>query len=569
MKRLAILVACAALLAADPAAAQQQQQGTQPARGRIEIDLRSTAATGTLPFDVPFELVGNVPDRVDRIELVYRECKGADCPRPGTIKRDVNCAPVFDDRGAWRPPQPLVWERDALTAPKAGDVARFSLPVDALEAQRRYVFLFDVHGSPTDDQTAAFQPLARDLVSRRLASFTDPDQSQTAYDALRADLITEVRTLAPCVVVGELLDPATDIDEQFTTSIAEIIDDQQQKANAVQTFNDGATRLRANLTSLSEAPLTLLVRKLRALATSRPEVSADLDAHADVIRLISLTPSQLEVVARGAAPTSPDRSLQSLSGTVSAADATARSNNLTQTRQLLRDLSDWLKRLDADGVIGDLARTNDLTADQVTALRALLARGNLVETAASEAFRIASAARNAAANSASRDDRVNALADQVRQELRTVRLIGSDTVGTYDTFSAWYVSADAGFAYAQDIESTVPYLGANIYFRPINKDAPLRMKGGLKRRASMTIGLTVSSIADQNKATRQDLFSNQSLILGGGLRLTDTLRMGGGVLVYEKNSAGSSSKLATAPYLSLSFDWNVAKQFAGVGKLFQ
>jgi hypothetical protein len=201
-------------------------------------------------------------------------------------------------------------------------------------------------------------------------------------------------------------------------------------------------------------------------------------------------------------------------------------------------------------------------------LKSLTARGNPIDTGASEAFRMASAARNVAETAGARDAAVNDLADEVREEVRTIRLIGSDTVGTYDTFSAWYVSADAGFAYAQEIESAVPYLGANIYFRPINKDAPLRMKGGFKRRVSATIGLTVSSIADANKATRQDLFNTQSLIIGGGFRLTDTLRLGGGALVYEKNSAGSS-ELATAPYLSLSFDWNVAKQFAGIGKLFQ
>lgn len=564
MKRMAILIACAALLPAAAASAQQQQQGTQPSRSRIEIDLRSTSATGMLPFDVPFEMVGDVPDRVDRISLVYRECGGTNCPKPGTITRDDNCSPVLDDRGEWQPPQALVWERDALTAPKPGDVARFSLPIDALEAQRRYVFLFDVNGTPTDDQTAAFHPRARELVSRRLSSFTDPDQSQAAYEALRGDLIAEVRTLAPCVVVGTLLDPTSNVDEEFTTSIADILDDQLQKTNGVTTFNQGATRLRANLASIFEAPLSVMVRKLRA----RPEEAADVDAHGDVIKLISLTQSQIEVVARGASVTAPDRNLQSMTADITADAATTRVSNLAQTRDLLRDLAAWLKRLDSDGVFDDLARTNDLTAEQVASLRALTVRGNPVDAGTSEAFRMMSAGRSVADNATSRDSRINALADQVRQEIRTVRLIGSDTVGTFDTFSSWYISADAGFAYAQEIESAVPYLGTNIYFRPINKDAPLRMKGGLKRRVSATLGLTVSSIADANKATRQDLFNTQSLIIGGGFRVTDALRVGGGALIYEKIS-GTNSVIAAAPYVSISFDWNVAKQFAGVGKLFQ
>lgn len=566
MKRMAILLACAALLPASPAVAQQQQ-GTVPSRARVEVDLRSTAATGTLPFDVPFEMTGAVPDRVDRIELVYRECRRGDCPRPGSIRRDENCSPVLDDRGAWQPPQAMVWERDALTAPKPGDVARFSLPIDALDAQRLYVFLFDVHGTPTDDQAAAFQPRARDLISRRLGNFTDSNQSQAAFDALRTDLITEVRTLAPCVMVGSILDPATDIDEQFTSSIAEIIDDQQQKVNAVETFNEAAARLRANLNSIAEAPLTLLVRRLRTLAATQPEVASDLDAHADEIRLISLTPAQLEVVARGASVMSPDRSLQSMTVDVTADAATTRVTNLIQTRDLLRGLGQWIKRLEGDGVIDDLARTDQLTADQVSALRTLTARGNPIDAAASETFRMISAGRNVVENSTSRDSRIDALAGEVREEIRAVRLIGSDTVGNYDTFVNWYISADAGFAYAPGIETTVPYLGANVYFRPINKDAPLRLKGGIKRRASFTIGMTATSVADPNK-TRQDLFGNQSLVIGGGFRVTDALRVGGGALVYEKVDS-TNTVVATAPYISISFDWNVAKQFAGVGKLFQ
>jgi hypothetical protein len=336
-------------------------------------------------------------------------------------------------------------------------------------------------------------------------------------------------------------------------------------ANGVQTFNEGAARLRGNLNVLTEAPLTLLVRKLRALSSSRPEVAADLDAHADVIRLISLTGTQLDVVARGAAVSAPDRSLQSMGADIGAADATARANNIAQTRLLLRDLSDWLKRLDGDGVLADLTRSNDITAEQADALRA---SRTAIETAASEAFRMNFAARNAAENSNTRDSRVNALADEVRQELRTVRLIGSDTIGTYDTFANWYISADAGFAYSQEVESTVPYIGVNVYFRPINKDAPLRMKGGLKRRVSATIALTASSIADKNKAVRQDLFNTQTLLLGGGFRVTDAVRFGGGALIYKKIDSGDAV-IAAAPYVSISFDWNVAKQFAGLGKLFQ
>ncbi|HYR28717.1 MAG TPA: hypothetical protein VEU30_09635 [Thermoanaerobaculia bacterium] len=566
-----IAIACALLIAA--AASAQQQQGTVPARNRIEIDLRSTGATGTVPFDTPFEMVGDVPDRVERIELIYRDCRDGKCPTAGNIARNANCEPMLDDRAKWQPAnEPLIWQRDALLAPAAGQLPRFSLPIDALEAQREYVFLFDIHGTPTAEQMTTFQTNARAAVSRRIAEVTSSDQTKQAYVNLRNDLIAEARRLAPCVVVDRLLAEDTDIDERFTTAIAELIDDQQQKADSVSSFNEAAVRMRTNLTAIVESPLSLLVRRLRTLSATRPEVAADLEAHNDVVKFISLTPVQMEAVARGASPVTPDRTIQSMLPDVTAADATARVTNLALTRDLLRSLSDWLKRLDRDKTFDELQTSGDLSAENVTAIRALATpRTGSIDLAASDAFRMVNLGRTIAEKATTREARVDALADAARQEIRAVRLIGSDTVGTFDTFANWYISADAGFAYSQEAEATVPYLGTNIYFRPINKDVPLQLKGGLKRRVSATFGLTVSSISDSNSG-RQDLFNTQSLLAGGGFRLTDMIRLGGGVLVYKRangTSAPTSTSVEVAPYVSVSFDWNVAKQFAGVGKLFQ
>lgn len=544
MNRIACVLACAALLPIAAAAQQQQQQvTTQPAR-RVEIDLRSTASSGTVPFDVPFELTGNVPDRVDRIELRYRDCRDGKCPK--TIERSAECTPVVAD--GWS--APVVWQRDALTGTAApGQSIRFTLPVDALEAQRRYMFLFDVQGSPTDDQIAAFRPRVRDVVSRRIGAITSSDQPESFFTDLRGQIIQELRDLTRnCIATDAFLQQTTDIDEGFTERFADIQDAQIQKANAVDTFNRNAENLRQNLADISQAQLLAILP-----ATEQA-------THADVVKFLSLDPVQFEVVARGAAPLTPDRTLLSMTADVTADAATARATALQDTRALLLALSQWFKQLDQRGALND----SGLTAEQRTALQ------RTIDSAASRAFVMTTTARNIAERTTAREKFVNAFADAVREQLRTLRLIGSDTVGTYDTFSAWYVSADAGFAYAPDVQAAVPYLGANIYFRPINKDAPLRLKGGIKRRVSATIALTVSSIADKQ---RKDLFNTQSLVIGGGFRLTDTLRLGGGAMVYkELNSdptATSSSDLAIAPYVSISFDWNVARQFAGVGKLFQ
>lgn len=554
MNRFATLL-CAALLSGTLPAAAQQQQGTQPARNRIEVDLRSTAATGTLPFDVPFEMVGNVPDRVERISLHYRPCHGDTCPKG--VARNADCTPILDDQ--WS--APMVWERDALTTAAAGQPVRFALPVDPLDAQRRYVFVFDVEGSPTDDQIAAFQPRVRDVVSRHFAGIDSSDQPESFLVELRQNVIAEIRTIAPCIVTDEFLRATADVDQGFTDRFAAIRQAQERKAQNVDAFNRGAENLRQQLGAINESPLLTVVRRLRTLAATQPETAADLDAHADVIKLLSLGPAQFDVVARGASPSNPDRTLPSMTAAITADAATARANGLTETSNLLRDLSAWVKRLASDGTL------NDLSADARTALQ------RAVDTASNQAFTMKNLAANIARQTGERDAAVTSIANAVHEQIRTLRFIGADTIGTYDTFANWYISADAGFAYAQSVESALPYLGVNVYFRPVNKDAPLRMRGGLGRRASATIALTLASVADNEKVRRQDLFGTQSLVLGGGFRVTDALRVGGGLLVYEKKiadpGASESTKVAAAPYVSMSFDWNVAKQFAGIGKLFQ
>jgi hypothetical protein len=129
-----------------------------------------------------------------------------------------------------------------------------------------------------------------------------------------------------------------------------------------------------------------------------------------------------------------------------------------------------------------------------------------------------------------------------------------------------YVSADAGLLYAGDLGIGALYLGSNIYFRPINKDAPLREFGGLSRRVALTVGVTVSSIADENEKTRSDLFWNQSLVLGAGYRITSSVRGGGGVLIFREanpNPLVTRKSAAVTWFVSFSFDLNVLKGFAG------
>ena len=73
------------------------------------------------------------------------------------------------------------------------------------------------------------------------------------------------------------------------------------------------------------------------------------------------------------------------------------------------------------------------------------------------------------------------------------------------------------------------------------------------------MGFTLSSIADD---TRKDLFGDQSLVIGFGLRVSNSLRIGIGELVFKEidpNPLSQDESLTSTIYVSLSFDWDIAK----------
>ena len=131
-----------------------------------------------------------------------------------------------------------------------------------------------------------------------------------------------------------------------------------------------------------------------------------------------------------------------------------------------------------------------------------------------------------------------------------------------------YVSADVGLLYAGDIETGALYIGSNIYFRPVNKKAPLSEVSSFARRFAVTLGITVTSIADEDERTRSDLFANQALVIGAGYRLTRSLRAGGGALVFREadpNPLITRKSAAMTWYVLFSYDLDIAKGLASIG----
>ncbi|WP_316847122.1 hypothetical protein [Pedobacter psychrodurus] len=129
-----------------------------------------------------------------------------------------------------------------------------------------------------------------------------------------------------------------------------------------------------------------------------------------------------------------------------------------------------------------------------------------------------------------------------------------------------YISADLGLALIPSAGKMVPYLGTNIYFRPVNRNEKITWSSNMGKRVSLLVGLSVGSIAKPNY--RDDLLANSfNLITGVGFRVASFVRFNGGYLWYTKvneNPLNTNNSIAGKPFVSLSFDIDVRTVFNGL-----
>jgi len=149
----------------------------------------------------------------------------------------------------------------------------------------------------------------------------------------------------------------------------------------------------------------------------------------------------------------------------------------------------------------------------------------------------------------------------------SLSLPGTSTA-EFVTRGEWYITADLGMAFVLLNPNNLirPYLGVNFNFFPINRQANYSLVKfiGTKdyrdilKGMSAVVGLSVLSFG--SKDPYADLFGATSLLTGLGFRLTDGVRFSyGRFWMYEKdpNPLLNRKTLTTAPYFSLSLDWDL------------
>ena len=125
-----------------------------------------------------------------------------------------------------------------------------------------------------------------------------------------------------------------------------------------------------------------------------------------------------------------------------------------------------------------------------------------------------------------------------------------------ETAARNHVAADFGALYLWQIGEVTPVLGANVYFRPVNRD---RSPGGdLLRRLSLSVGVTTSSL--RRDGHRDDLFGSMNLTLGLGVRFGRLLRVSAGGVLFRRSDgarADDAFRLAVTPHVAVSLDFVV------------
>ncbi|HEY0654346.1 MAG TPA: hypothetical protein VGD65_14500 [Chryseosolibacter sp.] len=139
--------------------------------------------------------------------------------------------------------------------------------------------------------------------------------------------------------------------------------------------------------------------------------------------------------------------------------------------------------------------------------------------------------------------------------------VNGTTSAEFKTRANWYVSADLGMVYMFGNYGLSPYLGTNVYLRPINKQAPLH-GWMLDKRFAFLIGINLPLLGSTSTDSQKLFNKNPSLLTGAGLRLSHALRINGGLAWMKlEESIITQRSIGWTPFCSISFDINVGTVF--------
>ena len=524
----------------------------------VPLDVASGVFGRRLPFDVPFVVTGRAPAGTTRVEVRFEEKVASTTSAPSA---------------------PLVSGVDAD--------GRFRVLMEPVRSGRRFVYRLTFERRLPATAVPAFR-LAVEAVLRRdlaLADGEGPGAARaaatvqalvTAYEQSlnQGQVVTTPRGEVGIESRGPLLD-SRGTEDARTQELARLADGvsraQAERSAALERYEETAPSLLRELEKVAAAASLLrLVEALEARPENDPRnPRSSIFLPPGSRRLVSADTAQLAALAEGRTPDGPALGLREAA---TPEDADAFRERYRQTAEDLQVLREWLQGLVLEGaemgrLAGALRASGALAPGDVEQLAALARYdAGSIRRAEQWAQTLQVYAHEVQTALGARERALSRAADEVVAQAETAVLHETLVTDSVSSEGGVYVSLDLGALYPPELERATLTVGANVYFAPVNKRAPVRANG-IRQRLALTFGLTVTNMRREDETRWQNLLGEKSnLFVGLGYRLTRSLRLGGGFVLFQKNDENplvDEQSLAVTPYVSLSFDVDLVGAFKG------
>jgi hypothetical protein len=523
----------------------------------VRLEPASGVFDRRFPFDVPFLVEGVAPAGTARVEAVYEERRS---PRD-----------AFS--GSTLPATPLVSGVDAER--------RFRLQMPSVAPGREFRFHLSFERRLASAEATALGAFARGVVDRELDGLTGPEMDAEQAERVRAAVRSAyARALnggqAPAAPRGALeirsteplLDDAADADaarRSLQRKASELIAAQADLGTALERYRLTTPTLDEDLTIVAES--SALQRLLEALEREpavdprNPRSPAFLLPEARRVLLASTEEREALAEGRG----DPGGSLR-IEDARAPEDAEPFQEQQRRNARALRAARVWLRALRGGvlrTVVDGLVAAGELSSADVGRLAALAALNQgALHRGERWAESLEAYARDTQRALRARERALDRIAAALEAEALAAVTLHTVTTEPVASRGGLYVSMDLGVLYPFELERATIYVGANIYFRPVNKQASLAQAGSLGHRLALTLGITLTNMKLEDETRYENLLGERwNLMAGLGLRVTRSLRVGGGAVFFLKNSDNplvTERSLVASPYVSVSFDLDLA-----------
>ena len=258
-------------------------------------------------------------------------------------------------------------------------------------------------------------------------------------------------------------------------------------------------------------------------------------------------------------------------------DAEAFAERYRTTAAALQELREWLSDLvlptgTHHSTVTRLVQSGEMDGDTLPVLQALAspAAGPL-RRSERWAEALQAHARDVGRTLRAGEQATRAMAEALAAQALAVTVRQTTLTEPASTEAGVYVGLDLGVVYPPELDRASLYVGANLYFRPINKRASLRSRGSFAHRFSLTLGITLNNLKLEEGDPRFEalLGEDSNLVVGAGLRLSRSLRLSSGVLLFLENDPNplvTDRSLAATFYVAVSLDVDIVRAFRSLGE---